>query len=698
MIKYFSFLPSLFFALNVVAQSSQDHKLVIDSTFQKPNIIYILTDDLGYGDLGVFFQNERREINNRSEPWNITPYLDSMAMQGAMLEQYCAAPVCAPSRSSLLSGQSQGHANVRNNQFDKALADNYTIGNVLQMAGYSSVAIGKWGLQGDKKVNGGEWPAHPLKRGFDYYLGYIRHVDGHEHYPKEGKYRGRKELYENYKDISNDLDKCYTGDIFTAAAKKYIIDHLRGKEKDKPFFLYLAYDIPHAVLELPTQAYPEGFGIKGGLQWNGTPGSMINTASGEIDSYVEPEYANATYDDDKNNATPEVPWPDTYKRYATVNKRIDNMVHDILVLLRDLNIEKNTLVVFTSDNGPSRESYLPDNYVENSPEFFNSFGPFDGIKRDVWEGGVRMPTLAWWPGKIKPQTKITTGSISYDWLPTFTEAAGLSAPVRADGVSLVPSLTGEGVQKKSLLYIEYFQDGKTPDYAEFDAVHRNRKRGEMQMLRNGDTVAIRYDVQSADDDFEIYDIWHDPQQLKNLAKTGNLSHLQQRLKGCVLQLRLADSSAKRPYDDALIPADETSAAEKGWKKFSYQAVTPWISAPADNLQLKKNMKLDVTGSDKATNTFLFEGYVSVPADGKYSFRLEAQGKAFLRVHDIALIDEDYHYTPGTKKTETLHLAKGLHHIRLFYKRSTTQGKGEILLQWASEGKTFEDISTSIVSN
>ena len=286
---------------------------------------------------GVLFQNERKEMGDRSEPWLLTPNLDKMASEGARLPQhYSAAPVCAPSRASLLLGVSQGQSNVRDNQFDKALEDNYTLGTVMHEAGYSTVAIGKWGLQG--KAEAPNWPAHPLKRGFDSYYGYIRHVDGHEHYPKEGVYRGAKEVYEDYKEVTNDLDKCYTGDLFTARAKKYIIDHQKN-EKDRPFFMYLAYDTPHAVLELPTQEYPKGSGLNGGLQWLGTPGEMINTASGEVDSYMDPAYKDQTYDDDSDSSTDEVPWPDTYKRFATVNKRIDNQVGDIIQLLKDLNTQ-----------------------------------------------------------------------------------------------------------------------------------------------------------------------------------------------------------------------------------------------------------------------------------------------------------------------------------------------------------------------
>ena len=261
---------------------------------KQPNIIFILTDDLGYGDLGVFLQKQREKNNIRSEPYTFTPNLDRMATNGAIMPQhYCAAPVSAPSRASIMLGVSQGHANVRDNEFDKALEDNYTVGNVLQKAGYTTAAIGKWGLQGlGKDTN---WPAHPLNRGFDYYYGYMRHGDGHEHYPKEGLYDGVKQVWENRTEVSKDLDKCYTGDLWTAVAKRWIVDHERGKDANKPFFMYLAYDTPHAVLELPTQAYPKGGGVKGGMQWLGKPGQMINTASGKIDSWVHPDYANATW-------------------------------------------------------------------------------------------------------------------------------------------------------------------------------------------------------------------------------------------------------------------------------------------------------------------------------------------------------------------------------------------------------------------
>src|SRR5512133_606562 len=156
----------------------------------KPNIIFILADDMGWGDFGFQFQNKRAKLNVRSEPWTKTPNLDLMAARGVQMpNHYCPAPVSAPSRASLMLGRHQGHANVRDNQFDKAIDDNHTLASVLKAAGYSTAAFGKWGLQGQNK-EATHWPAHPLNRGFDYFYGYMRHTDGHEHYPKEGVYRG----------------------------------------------------------------------------------------------------------------------------------------------------------------------------------------------------------------------------------------------------------------------------------------------------------------------------------------------------------------------------------------------------------------------------------------------------------------------------------------------------------------------------
>lgn len=683
----------LLIAISIASQVLIFNKATLAQHKTKPNIIFILTDDLGVGDVGVFFQNQRRLANQRNKPFTITPYLDKMAAGGAMLDQYCAAPVCAPSRASILLGQSQGHANVRDNQFDKALAHNYTLGNVMQMAGYRTAAIGKWGLQGgQEKTDGIEaWTAFPLKRGFDYYMGYVRHKDGHEHYPKEGLYSGtKKEVYENTKDIGDDLDKCYTGDLFTAVAKRYIINHTKSKERNKPFFMYLAYDTPHAVLQLPTQAYPNGYGLNGGMQWTGKKGAMINTASGTPDSWLDPEYAHATCDHDDNPNTEEKPWPDVYKRYATVTKRIDHQVKDVLELLKDLGIADNTLVVFTSDNGPSIESYLKNQPFESN--FFESFGQFDGIKRDLLEGGVRTPTIAYWPNHVKANQQIKAPSISYDWMPTFLEAAGSSAPVRSDGVSLLPQLLGKPIQQKSEIYLEYFQNGSTPKYKVFDASHRGIMRGQMQMLRLGDTVALRYNIKNLNDDFEIFKINEDPKQSKNLAKSEDLTTLQQYLKGRVLQMRLADSSAKRPYDNALIPALAVKPNTKGWQLKTYNSAEVWITDPKAEIVTSKVEDLNL--NKLKTNAALFEGYIFVPEDCIYTFNLQTNGNAFLRIHDIAVIDADYHYN-GLAKSETLNLAKGYHPIKLYFKKSDIKKALTIEFTWQSNGNLLKTISDNI---
>jgi arylsulfatase A-like enzyme len=544
----------------------------------QPNIIYILTDDLGWGDVGVLFQKDRQLEDVRSRPWQSTPHLDKFAAEGAQLrDHYCAAPVCAPSRASILLGVSQGHANVRDNQFDKVLENNHTVATVLRQAGYATVAVGKWGLQGRAKGTNlpADWPAFPTKRGFDDFFGYVRHVDGHDHYPKEVPYsknRKPKEVWEGTHNLTPILDKCYTADLWTAWAKRWITEHQRTNSA-RPFFMYLAYDTPHPARELPTQAYPAGGGLQGGIQWVGTPGHMINTASGVIDSWIHPDYIHATYDDDHNPATPEVPWPDVYKRYATSVRRIDDAVGDIVKLLQDLNIDTNTLVIFSSDNGPETMSFIP-----NEParaDFFDSFGPFDGIKRDCWEGGLRVPTLARWPGHIPPDRIIKHPSISYDWLRTFAEAAGALPPARTDGVSLLPELTGQGtLQDRGYIYVEYYETGRTPDYASFAAAHRNRKRQQMQLIRIGNYVGVRYDIKSQSDPFELYDVTVDPKEALNLA--AKMPDMEQKMHTMTLQARRPNESAHRPYDDELVPAVSAAPLAGGvvWK--AYEGEFPWV--------------------------------------------------------------------------------------------------------------------------
>ncbi|HEX4348823.1 MAG TPA: sulfatase-like hydrolase/transferase [Verrucomicrobiae bacterium] len=651
-----------------------------------PNIIYILTDDLGWGDLGVLFQNSRAAANNRSKPWHLTPNLDRFAAEGVQLPaQYCPAPVCAPSRASLLLGVSQGHANVRDNQFDKALENNHTLATVLKQAGYATAIIGKWGLQGvgTGETNPATWPAYPTKRGFDYFFGYARHSDGHEHYPKEGPYQKSKQVWDGTNNITPELDKCYTADLWTARAKQWIVDH-EHESAAQPFFLYLAYDTPHATTELPTQAYPEGGGLHGGVQWLGTPGHMINTASGKVDSWMYPEYHDATWDNDHNPATPEVPWPDVYKRYATDVRRLDDAVADIGRLLKDLKIDNDTLVIFTSDNGPSIESYLPNRPLKAN--FFESYGIFDGIKRDCLEGGVRVPTLARWPGHIPAGKTVTQPSIAYDWMRTFADVAGMPEPARADGVSLLPELTGQGIQQdRGYLYVEYFNDGKTPSYVDFTPSNRGRVRNQMQAIRIGDYVGLRYDIKSHADPFEIYKVTVDPKEATNLAP--GMGALEQQMKTLSLQVRRPDSDAPRPYDDELVPASSVAAVVKGVQWKAFEGNYPWVpdletlpsvaSGTADAPDLQKRTRDNDIG-------MFFTGYLNIPQEGTYTFYLSADTGALLRIHDATVIDADYGYVSGKETSGSIRLQAGLHPFRLYYARRE-QGKPMLNFLWSGPG-------------
>ena len=653
----------------------------------RPNIIFVLCDDLGAGDTGYLFQKLRQAADNRAQPWHMTPRLDAMAAEGLTLpHHYCPAPVCAPSRASLLLGQHQGHANVRNNQFDKALADDHTIASVLRSAGYATACIGKWGLQGSG-ANPAEWPAYPTKRGFDYFFGYVRHGDGHEHYPKEGTYRGAKEVWENNSEVSAGLDKCYTTDLFTARAKKWVQTH-RASHPAQPFFLFLAFDTPHAVLELPTQAYPAGGGLTGGLQWTGTAGSMINTAGGTVDSYQHPDYASATWDHDGSAATAEQPWPDVYRRYATSVRRIDDCMGDLVQTLKDLAVDQNTLVIFTTDNGPSRESYLSAAY---EPSFFDSYGPHDGIKRDVWEGGIRVGALVRWPGGIGAGRTSGLPCQFHDWMPTFAELAGTIPPARCDGVSLVPTLKNAGVQRPPQVYVEYFEGGTTPSYIEFLPSHRSRRRNEMQAVRIGDFMGVRYNVTAHGDPFEIHNVVTDPQQGTNLA--ASQPALQQQMKDMVLRMRVPDSSSARPYDAAPVPPVVVAqvAAGVAWQGFS----GAWNHVPELTLLTPAAVggmaRPDVASlPPDADDAALFTGYLQIPADGAWTFHVETASRAHLRIHEASVIAADKGYAAGTERSGTLRLAAGRHPFRLYWSRQAGEA-ASLRLQWSSAAQPKQDI-------
>ncbi|MEN8662288.1 MAG: sulfatase-like hydrolase/transferase [Lentimonas sp.] len=646
------------------------------SASQQPNIIFILCDDLGYGDVGVFYQNERARVNNKAEPWHFTPQLDKMAAEGAMLpHHYAAAPVCAPSRASLMGGVHQGHSNLRNNQFDKALEDNHTLASVLQDSGYATFAVGKWGIHGyggPKPEFENGYPAHPLNRGFDQYFGYLKHKDGHRHYPKEDG----SHILDNTTDVTADYDACYTTDLFTARTKQWIIDHQENKP-EQPFFVYLAHDTPHAELQVPTMPYPTGGGLDGGMRWLGKSGKMINTAQGRINSWIHPDYANARW---KKNQ----PWPDVYQRYATMVRRIDDSVGDLIHLLKDLKIDDNTLIVFTSDNGPSKESYMKEPYA---PDFFNSFGPFDGIKRDLLEGGIRVGALARWPAQIAPATICDAPSAFWDWMPTFTEMAGKRAPARSDGVSLLPMLTGKGTQQASQLYFEYQKDNKSPSYQDFLPEHRNLKRGNMQAIRIDDFIGVRYNIKDPKAPFSIYNVVRDPQQSRNLSVERK--DLQQQMQDRILQMRRPSVDAQRAYDKIPVPSVKTHNLELGLNWFDYSINSSWV---ANTKGLKASANGQIETFDNALESIsegsqrLVTGYFSAPSTGKYTFTFTGDAQALIRLHELTLIDADANYISGNSLSATIHLQAGMHPLRCYFKPG---GAYKVLLECSGPG--FEKI-------
>ncbi len=616
----------------------------------RPNIIFILTDDLGYGDVGVLYQNSRPP----GRPRMTTPQLDAMAAGGMILRQhYTGSPVCAPARASLLLGQHQGDCPIRNNQFDKALPHNHTLGTVLQAAGYYTGMIGKYGLAGKSA----DHPAHPLRRGFDEFYGVLGHGDAHYHYPgNSGK------ILDGYTPVTTGLDAAYDTDLYAARAKKFIIDRA-AVQPARPFFLYLAFTAPHFYHELPTQAYPEGRGLNGGLRW------PLNTNHGQTNSWYDPAYARQD-------------WPDVEKRHATMIRRVDDAVGDLLQLLRDLHLDTNTLVIFTSDNGPHNED-------GQDPRFFDSWGQMDGIKRDLWEAGIREPTLVTWPGTIKPGSVVNTPSCFWDWLPTFVDLAGLAPPAEADGVSLAPTFTGAGKQRsRGFYYFEYEFNFKPqfPVDRELFARKHIQGRGQLQAIRLGDFMAVRYGVSNSAKPFRLYNVVTDPHEDHGLARDPQYAPVIRRAESMVREVRRPDAGAPRPYDRDLVPAVAVNCKLGGRLNYArFEGDWPWVP-DFDALSPVASgtvAGLDPNGAQLGDHSGAsFKGYLEVPADGEYTFSLQSDAGAQLWLHEAHLIDDDFNHDGGVI-TAKIRLQRGWHPLRLFYRHKT--GAPKIVLTYAGPG-------------
>jgi arylsulfatase A-like enzyme len=404
-----------------------------------PNVVFILADDLGYGALGVYGQTKIK-----------TPNLDRLATEGIRLTQlYAGSHVCAPSRSTLMTGQHTGHTPVRANGKKRHLyAEDVTLAEVLKRAGYVTGGFGKWGL-GDADT-----PGVATKQGFDEWFGQYHQVHAHFMYPFWlWKNETRFPLSEN----EGRKQARYAPDVTHEQALSFI-----RRQKDRRFFAYLPYILPHVELTVPDDSRRP---YAGAFPKVAIPDPRAGYLGAE----------------------------DGYATYAGMVSRLDRQVGEVLKLLEELGLERNTLVVFTSDNGPQGSrpwSELVD--------FFDGNGPLRGSKGDFYEGGLRVPFLARWPGRIKAGVVSDHPAAFWDVLPTLAEVAGTAPPANINGVSILPTLTGRGSQQQH----EYF-------YWEYPYAN-----GLGQACRAGDWKAV---IPRPGAPLELYNLRDDPAEAKDVA-------------------------------------------------------------------------------------------------------------------------------------------------------------------------------------
>ncbi|MEO1995438.1 MAG: arylsulfatase [Planctomycetaceae bacterium] len=355
----------------------------------RPNIVYILADDLGFGDLGCYGQ---KTIN--------TPNLDRMATEGLRLTRhYAGSTVCAPSRCVFLTGLHTGHARIRGNQSGILRPEDITVAEVLRDAGYRTGCFGKWGVGNPPPID------DPARNGFDEFFGYISMFHAHNFYPEFVIRNGKRVALRNV--LAGDWSQRFPDGRGVAQTRVDYVPHLVAREAiqfvrhnaSRPFFLYLAMNVPHA---------------------NNEAGRVGDRNGMEVPTYGEYSARD---------------WKAPEKGFAAMIKNIDRDVGQVLQTLRQLELERRTLVIFTSDNGPHQEG-------GHQMEFFNSNGDLRGMKRDLYEGGLRVPFIAWWPGTVAAGQTSQHVSAFQDMLPTFAELAGVPSPP-TDGISMVSTLVGQ---------------------------------------------------------------------------------------------------------------------------------------------------------------------------------------------------------------------------------------------------------------
>ena len=416
----------------------------------KSNVVFILADDLGYGDLGSYGQKLIK-----------TPNIDRLAANGIRFTQfYAGTSVCAPSRASLMTGLHTGHTPIRGNyeiqpEGQLPLPDaTFTLAELFKKAGYTTGLFGKWGL-GYPGSTG-----TPNKQGFDQFYGYNCQRQSHNFFPDH--------LWHNTTRVELDntptKQQAYAPELIQKHALQFLTSN-----RDQPFFLYLAYTLPHAGLQLPAgdpvfESYEKKFKEAAqpvSAQWNGV-------------GYQPQAYPKAAY--------------------AAMVTKLDQYVGEVVKKLQALGIEKNTLIIFTSDNGPHREG-------GNKPEFFNSSGGLRGVKRDLYEGGIREPMIASWPAKIKKNQESVHIGAFWDFMPTFAALLHLEQPKNTDGISMLPTLLGKGNQQQHhSLYWEFHEDGGR------------------QAIRMGKWKAVRLNViKDKNAAIQLFDLSADPKETKDLS-------------------------------------------------------------------------------------------------------------------------------------------------------------------------------------
>ena len=409
---------------------------------RRPSIVFILADDLGYGDLGCFGQTRIK-----------TPNLDKLAAEGMTFTScYAGSTVCAPSRAALMTGLHTGHVRIRSNStvpINLAPTD-LTVAELLSAAGYHTGAVGKWGL-GEEGSSG-----MPGRKGFEEFFGFLNQTHAHEYYPTR-LYRSSSDGRQAWIPLNENSDAQkgkYADDYFTQVGLEYLrVNPPEAFNNWKPLFLYLAYTIPHANNEL------------GRATGNGM----------EVPS-------DSPYSDE--------PWPQVEKNKAAMITRMDSDIGRLMQRLEELKMAQNTIVIFASDNGPHKEGGV-------NPDFFHSSGPLRGIKRDLYEGGIRVPMIVRWPFQIRRAVTNDMPVAFWDVLPTLAEAAYLPAPHGIDGISFYPTLTGHAqTNRHEFLYWE-----------SHETIFK-------QAVRMGDWKGVRLGV---DGPLELYDLKTDLSEKRNVA-------------------------------------------------------------------------------------------------------------------------------------------------------------------------------------